>query len=448
MRVDELRGKRVAIWGFAREGQAALRFLRAHVPAIALTVLDDSADSAPHDVSVIHGRAAIAAAIADFDVVVKSPGISLYDPLVTQAKTSGVRFTSLLNLWFADAPSARTICVTGTKGKSTTAALIAHILNGTGRNAALAGNIGIPVTELPHEALDYAVIEVSSYQAADFDGLCDVAVLTMLAQDHLDWHGSVAAYQRDKLNLLRHARCAIVNADALDAVATVRQTEPIAARVMPGEGPAPTTFLAAASFDPRPNLTVANRYLARPHNLSNLSAALAVARWAGIDHAEALCAAEDFRPLPHRQEEIGAVDGVLYVDDSISTTPESAVAALDVYRGRDVTIIIGGQDRGIDYGVLVQHLRATPPCAVVLLGESGRRMQSLLAPFDQMHVAESMQDAVNIAREVTPRGGVVLLSPAAPSYGVYRSFVERGQDFARCAGLHEKFTTETQRHRG
>ena len=117
-----------------------------------------------------------------------------------------MRFTSLLNLWFADAPTCRTICVTGTKGKSTTTALIAHILRGVGWNAMAAGNIGVPVTELPRDGLDAAVIEVSSYQAADFSGLCDIAVLTSLHQEHLDWHGSVEAYRRDKLNLLRHAR--------------------------------------------------------------------------------------------------------------------------------------------------------------------------------------------------------------------------------------------------
>jgi UDP-N-acetylmuramoyl-L-alanine---L-glutamate ligase len=272
------------------------------------------------------------------------------------------------------------------------------------------------VTDLPRDGLEFAVIEVSSYQAADFEGLCDVAVLTMLAQEHLDWHGAVATYQRDKLNLLRHARHAIVNADARAAV---------------------TDLPNVTLFDPRADLTTANRYLARPHNLSNLSAALAVARHVGIDPVQALRAAEDFRPLPHRQQEIGEVDGVLYVDDSISTTPESAVAALDVYRDRDVTIIIGGQDRGIDYGVLIDRLRANPPCAVILLDASGRRIHDLLGSSHGVHVARSMRDAVDLARTLTPRGGAVLLSPAAPSYGSYRSFIERGEDFARCAGLFD-----------
>ena len=403
MRADELRGKRVAIWGFAREGRAALALLRAH--GVEPVVLDDSATDSGEGVPVICGRAAVAAAIGGFDVVVKSPGISLYDRLVGEAKARGVRFTSLLNLWFAEA-HGQTICVTGTKGKSTTASLIAHVLRGVGHNAALAGNIGVAVTELPADA-DYAVIEVSSYQAADFDGMCDIAVLTMLSQEHLDWHGSVAAYHRDKLNLLRHARHPIVNADARGSV-----------------------DFDCATFDPHARPAIANRYLARPHNMANLAATLAVMRVLGIDADAALRAAEDFAPLPHRQQEIGEIDGVLFVDDSISTTPEAAIAALDVYRDLPVTLILGGQDRGIDYGALVERLRATPPVTVLLMDASGARIHAMLGSGV---VVGSMREAVERAKALTPRGGVVLLSPAAPSYGRYKSFIERGEDFARWA---------------
>ena len=415
MHVGELRGRRVAIWGFAREGRAALRFLREHNPGMAITVLDDAAPG-DADAPLISGRASIAAAIGDFDVVVKSPGISLYDPLVAKARADGVRFTSLLNLWFADAPTCRTICVTGTKGKSTTTALIAHILRGVGRNAVAAGNIGVPVMELPRDGLDVAVIEVSSYQAADFCGQCDIAVLTSLHQEHLDWHGSVAVYHRDKLNLLRHARRSLIHREALEAVTAVLDL----------------ADLKHATFAACSELHVNNRYLARPHNRSNLAGALAVTRSLGVATADALRAAENFPALPHRQQEIGEVDGVLYVDDSISTTPEATIAALEVYRERAVTVIIGGHDRGIDYAVLVARLKAEPKSGIVLLDASGRRIRDLLGAGT---AADSMHEAVMLAREITPRGGVILLSPAAPSYGRYRSFVERCKDFARCAGL-------------
>jgi UDP-N-acetylmuramoylalanine--D-glutamate ligase len=394
MRVDELHGRRIAIWGFAREGQATLRFLRERDPCLAITVLDDADSIRDVDVPLIGGRASIAAAIGDFDVVVKSPGISLYDPLVLKARANGVQFTSLLNLWFADAPTCRTICVTGTKGKSTTTALIAHILSGVGWRAVAAGNIGVPVTELPRKGLDAAVIEVSSYQAAD---------------------GSVAAYRRDKLNLLRHARHSLINSEALAAVGEVLDLD----------------RLSHGTFAPCPDLHISNRYLARPHNLSNLAGALAVVRSLGADAAAALRAAEDFPPLPHRQQEIGEVDGVLYVDDSISTTPEATIAALDVYRHRAVTVIIGGHDRGIDYGALVSRLQTEPRPSVVLVDASGTRIHDQLESSARIRLVGSMSEAVAQAREMTPRGGVILLSPAAPSYGRYQSFIERGEDFAR-----------------
>ena len=266
-------------------------------------------------------------------MVVKSPGISLYDPLVVQARADGVRFTSLLNLWFADAPTCRTICVTGTKGKSTTTALIAHILRGVGWNAVAAGNIGVPVTELPRDGLDAAVIEVSSYQAADFAGQCDIAVLTSLPQEHLDWHGTVAAYQRDKLNLLRHARHSLINRDALAAVGEVLDLDGWTMRRLP--------LFRAAREQP---LSRAPAQSVQPGGRAGGGAIT----WRRSGRGAAR--GRGFSPLPHRQQEIGEVDGVLYVDDSISTTPEAAIAALDVYRDRAVTVIIGGHDRGIDYG--------------------------------------------------------------------------------------------------
>jgi UDP-N-acetylmuramoylalanine--D-glutamate ligase len=415
MRIDELRGRRIAIWGFAREGKAALRFLRERDPALAITILDD-AECTP-DAPLISGRDAITRAITGFDVVVKSPGISLYDPLVGRAKANGARFTSLLNLWFADPPPCLTVCVTGTKGKSTTTALITHILRGVGRHAVAAGNIGVPVTELPREGLDAAVIEVSSYQAADFSGQCDFAVLTSLHQEHLDWHGSVTAYRRDKLNLLRHARQSLIHREALAPVAEVLDLNE----------------LRYASFGPA-DLHVSNRYLARPQNLSNLAGALALVGALGVDVTKALHAADDFPPLPHRQQEIGEIGGLLYVDDSISTTPEATIAALDVYRDRPLTVIIGGHDRGLDYSALVARLQQEPRPGVVLIDASGKRIHDLLGDGGRIRAAASMREAVSQARIITRRGGVVLLSPAAPSYGRYRSFIERGEDFARCAG--------------
>ncbi|MFZ3236558.1 MAG: UDP-N-acetylmuramoyl-L-alanine--D-glutamate ligase [Stellaceae bacterium] len=434
MRAADLGAARVAIWGLGREGRAAIEFLRARHPRLRLLLLDDSGDaSAPTELSNIEcacGSDAIGHALKHIDVLVKSPGVSLYRPEISLAQENGVEVTSLLNLWFAEGPNIRTVCVTGTKGKSTTASLIAHILRGLGRKAALAGNIGVPVTEIDPSAVEYAVIEVSSYQAADFDGRCDIAVLTSLFPEHLDWHRTLAAYYRDKLNVLRRSGAAIVNRDAVPAREFGQYwfNNESGFHVRGGE-----------IFDRRTRIGfVRNRYLARPHNLSNVCAALTVAKVLGLDPATALAATSDFCALPHRQQEIGEIGGVLYVDDSISTAPESTIAALEVYGGHDITLIVGGYDRGIDYGKLAARLAGSTVRMVICLGVSGERICAAVRAAGgrpEAALARSMAEAVALARQATPAGGVVLLSPAAPSYGYYRDFAERGRDFAAEAGL-------------
>ncbi|HJU19031.1 MAG TPA: UDP-N-acetylmuramoyl-L-alanine--D-glutamate ligase [Stellaceae bacterium] len=442
MRAADLGARRVAVWGLGREGRAAIGFLRRRCPTLSPVLLDEAADRAPPpdggDLCCVFGREDIARTLAGIDVIVKSPGVSLYHPLIAAARARGVAVTSLLNLWFAEKPALTTICVTGTKGKSTTASLLAHILAGLGRRTALAGNIGVPVSAIDESAADCAVIEVSSYQAADFAGHCDVAVLTSLYPEHLDWHGSAERYFRDKLNLLEHARYCVVN----------RESAAAAAQVLGGLPPDTVLFNDAAGLHCRDGAifaggerigAVGNAYLSRPHNLSNLSAALTAARLLGLDSAAGLAAAASFRGLPHRQQELGESGGLLFVDDSISTTPESTIAALAVYAGRPITVILGGYDRGIDYDKLVAALAAGAAHAAVCLGESGARIHGALHRRPDCAAASclvsSMSEAVAASRRLTPPGGVVLLSPAAPSYGQYRDFIERGRDFAAKAGL-------------
>ncbi len=378
MRAADLGAARVAIWGLGREGRAAIGWLRVRHPMLPLLLLDDAEDaSSPAGIDRVQcafGAERVARALGQIDVLVKSPGVSLYRPEIEAARGNGVKVTSLLNLWFAENFGLTTICVTGTKGKSTTASLIAHMLGRLGRRVALTGNIGVPITEIDPAMTDYAVIEVSSYQAADFDGVCDLAVLTSLYPEHIDWHRTIEAYYRDKLNLLRRSRRAIVNREAASALDRF------------GCASAPRTdffnekggvhSLGHEIFDGERRIgEVGNGYLARPHNLSNLCAALTVMKRLDIDLSAALDATDDFRALPHRQQELGEADGVLYVDDSISTAPESTLAALAVYAGREIAVIVGGYDRGIEYQKLVLALAEGAARWVICLGASGERIR-------------------------------------------------------------------------
>jgi UDP-N-acetylmuramoyl-L-alanine---L-glutamate ligase len=447
MRAADLGSRRVAVWGLGREGRAAVGFLRKHHPGLPLLVLNDAADRRPPErlggnIEYVFGADEIARAIERVDVIVKSPGVSLYRRELQSAREAGVQVTSLLNLWFAEQFDLTTICVTGTKGKSTTASLIAHILEKLGRRVALVGNIGVPITGIDRATAHFAVIEVSSYQAADFAGICDAAVLTSLYPEHIDWHLTVENYFRDKANLLARGRRQIINRDTVAMLESLAVSS--AAQRCLFNDESGLHFRDARIFDGGKAIgEVLNPYLARQHNRSNLCAALAVAKSLDIDTAEALDATGGFRGLPHRQQELGETGGVLFVDDSISTIPESTAAALAVYAGRDITVILGGYDRGIEYGKLVETIIDGAARVIICLGDSGQRIYSLAREIAgqrhgcacALHRAQSMEDAVSLAREVTPPGGVVLLSPAAPSYGLYRDYIERGQDFAAKAGL-------------
>jgi UDP-N-acetylmuramoyl-L-alanine---L-glutamate ligase len=440
MRVADLAGMRVAIWGLGREGRAAIRLIRRQHPEMPLLLLDDDADArlpaeADAGCEGAFGSAAVARALGRVDVVVKSPGVSLYRPELQSAPPPVV--TSLLNLWFAEKPPLATLCVTGTKGKSTTAALAAHMLSALGRRTALVGNIGTAISEIDAGGAEVAVIEMSSYQAADFTGQCDVAALTSLYPEHLDWHGSPEAYFRDKLRLLRHGRTAVIDTAAAPAVARILGALPQGCRLFGDEREIHARD--GAIFDGAARLgDIGNPYLARRHNRSNLCAALTALQCFGVDPGGSLAAARDFRGLPHRQQELGEVDGVLFVDDSISTIPESTIAALEAYRGRDITVILGGYDRGIDYAKLVEAVAAGAAKAVICLGRSGERIRRQIEEAGAAatcRAAASMAEAVAAAKRLTAPGGVVLLSPAAPSYGDYRDFIERGRDFAEKTGL-------------
>ncbi len=449
MRVDELASQRVAIWGLGREGGAALQFIRRRHPQLPLVLLDDAADALCPEAPLVtcaFGREKIAAALAAIDVVVKSPGVSLYDPLVQKARDQGVAVTSLTNLWLAEPGERRTIAVTGSKGKSTTATIIAHMLRALGVRVDLVGNVGIPVTEADRRGDGYIVMEVSSYQAADFAASCDIAVLTSLHPEHLDWHRSLEQYYRDKANLLRHAKIGIVNATTAAELSRILGADAEKfTRFNTQDG---LHFIGDAIWKGSREIgAIPNAYLAREHNKVNLCGALTVIDALALDLGRALASVADFRGLPHRQQLLGTIDGRDFVDDSISTTSDSALAALAAYAGRPITIILGGFDRQIDYGPLVGKLLAGAARAVICLGTSGARIHEALlegakhgrASVADLYKAADMSDAVEHAKRVTPPGGVVLLSPAAPSYGVYKSFIERGRDFAAKAGLANPF---------
>jgi UDP-N-acetylmuramoylalanine--D-glutamate ligase len=451
VRICQLDGRRVALWGWGREGRAACRAIRARLPSLPLTVFcpadeiaqvaADLTGAAPDPLLAIESDPG-AERLSAFDVVIKSPGISPYRPEVVAAQRNGTRFTGGTALWFAEHPEARTLCVTGTKGKSTTTALLAHLLRAGSHRTALAGNIGLPLLELIDGDADYWAIELSSYQTgdvADSGTRPEVAVALNVYPEHLDWHGSQARYVADKLRLLTDARprIAVLNAD-----------DPrLAALSLPDSdvrwfGREDGWHLRGDILHRGAEAVLDTATLALPgqHNRGNLCAVLTAIEAIGLDAVALAPHAASFQPLPHRLQTLGVRDGIAYVNDSISTTPHASLAALELFKERPVAILVGGHDRGVDWDAFAEAMRRRPPWAVITMGANGPRIFELLAPLAMsgaflLERADDLSDAMDKARARLRGDGLVLLSPGAPSFGAYRDYTERGRHFAALAGF-------------
>lgn len=443
-------GGRIALWGWGREGRATYRALRSRLPELPLTLLCQEADAgdahAMSDPALQVETAPAGPLLGDFEVVLKSPGISPYGEHAVAAAATGTRFLGGTALWFGEraGPDGRvpgTACITGTKGKSTSTALLAHLLRAGGLRTGLAGNIGLPLMALLDAEADAWAIELSSYQTGDVaaaGGRPDVAVVLNLFPEHLDWHGSEARYIDDKLRLVTQARprIAVLNASdprlsALDLSGEVRWFGRPDGWHLRGEV---LHRADAAVFD------TAALPLPGRHNRQNLCAVLTAIDALGHDAAALAPHAATFLPLPHRLQSLGRRDGLDWVDDSISTTPHASLAALDLHADRRVALIVGGHDRGLDWQAFVDAMRDRPPLAIVTTGANGPRIHTLLAPLAaggrfRLAASSDLAGAVAEARAALQGEGVVLLSPGAPSFGAYRDYTERGRHFARLAGF-------------
>jgi UDP-N-acetylmuramoyl-L-alanine---L-glutamate ligase len=420
---SDLAGKRVGVWGFGREGAANLRKLRS------LGVDPVLVDDKPRDDGVLATAEGGLAALRECDVVVKTPGLSRYRPEAAELRDAGVVLTGGLGLWLAEADLDRVVVVTGTKGKSTTSSVIGHLLAGLGQRAMVGGNIGnVPYDpDLPAADYDYWVIEVSSYQAADLARTPPVAALTSLHPDHLPWHGGVEQYYRDKLSALAQpgAGLTVANGDS----DLIRERAPLL-------GPR----VEWVREDDEPGATWMEPLgLPGRHNRRNALIARAVLRALRVpgaaDDATLREAAAGYEGLPSRLKEIGVVAGVRFVDDSLSTNVLPTLAALDAFPGRRVALIVGGEDRGIDYTELADGVgRRESPTSVLAIPDSGPRISRAFettAPGTAVTECVDLQAAVTAGFEWARPDGIVLLSPAAPSFGHFRDYRDRAAAFAR-----------------
>jgi UDP-N-acetylmuramoyl-L-alanine---L-glutamate ligase len=435
---SDLEGARVGVWGMGREGQANLRKL------LAMGVEPVLVDDHPRDDA--EGRPVLAtgggglAALERCDVVVKTPGLSRYRPEVAHLSGLGIPVVGGLGLWLTEADLRRVVCVTGTKGKSTTVWVIGHLLTGLGYRPLVGGNIGVvpydPAEPTGPGEPDYWVIEVSSYQATDLPCAPPVVAVTSLHPDHLDWHGGVEQYYRDKLSLCSRpgAELTVANGDSDLLAERAGLLGPRVEWVSADDDP------GADWMEPLGMLGRHNRRNALIARRSLLALGVPGAR----DDAMLRAAAAGYRHLPSRLAPVGAVAGVTFVDDSLSTNVLPTLAALDSLPGRRVALIAGGHDRGIDYAPLAAGVLARDaPTFVLTLPDSGPRIHAEIeraaaaapsgpeAAFAGVTDCPDLEAAVASGFAWARPDGVVLLSPAAPSFGRFRDYRDRSEAFAR-----------------
>jgi UDP-N-acetylmuramoyl-L-alanine---L-glutamate ligase len=438
---SDLKGARAGVWGLGREGGASLRKLRAL--GVEPVLVDDSPKPG-EEPGVLATADGGLDALAACEIVIKTPGISRYSPEADQLRSAGVTLVGGLGLWLQEADRNRVVCVTGTKGKSTTSSIIGHLLTGLGYQAMVGGNFGAAPYDPQHAGdYDYWVIEVSSYTATDLASTPPVAAVTSLHPDHLPWHGGVERYYRDKLSACSQpgAELTVANGDSdllrERASLLAPKVEWVSAEADPG-----ATWMEPLQLPGRHNrrnALIARRVLAALGNaagdrglVDRAANATAVRR-----------AAAGFTPLPSRLTSVGAIDGVTFVDDSLSTNVLPTLAALDAFPGRRVALIVGGQDRGIDYAPLAEAVRGRQaPTFVLTVPDSGPRISAAIAAagagvagtvvsgFAGVADCRDLDAAVAAGFEWARPDGVVLLSPAAPSFGHFRDYRDRGDQFA------------------
>jgi UDP-N-acetylmuramoylalanine--D-glutamate ligase len=374
------------VYGLARSGRSSADRLTEQGDEV---VLVDRSLGNEADLSLLEGA----------DALVKSPGVPGEAPLVVAARERGVPVWSEIELGYRLLPEAKFVGVTGTNGKTTTAELLGTIFRAGGRDVAVAGNVGTPLTSV--RSAHWVVCELSSFQLEDVHELaCDVAVLLNLEPDHLDRHGSFAAYRDAKLRIFERSR----------------------AQVVPrGLGLPGIEFSADDELPAEPLIRGA-------HNRENAAAATAAARAAGIPDEHIAAALLTFPGVPHRLELVGERDGVRYVNDSKATNVAAALRALAAYADEPVHLILGGSPKGEDFAPLAAAIGSNVK-SVHLIGEEAERLVQVIAGDKDGDLEAAVAHCARLAEP----GDVVLLSPACASYDQFANFEERGNAFRQLA---------------
>ena len=434
------------ILGAGKSGRAAARLLTQR--GFRVEWYDDNAAAVEREVvqwsgdkdlvAPVSGEAALHA-VRRSDCVVVSPGVPTSHTLVEEARQAGVSVVGELEMAYRLAPPAKIVGVTGTNGKSTVVSLVGDILKAAGRASVVAGNIGTPYADVVADEtpFDVVVLEISSFQLDTIDRFkADIAVLLNVTDDHLDrYNDSFEAYVASKARILnRHDATTVFVYNIEDAACrdiaagfdggkiafSSQQVLSDGAYVIDGwitrsVSGSEERLIAVDDFPP-----------VGLHNLENALAAVAAATALGVDKRPIRRALAAYKPLPHRMEVTGVVDGVTYINDSKATNIDATIKSLASVDG-PVMLILGGVDKNSDYTLLKPHLDRVK--AVILIGESREKIRSALSGHVDLHEASSMAEAVRMGRRLGGSGDTVLLAPACASFDMFENYAARGDAF-------------------
>lgn len=424
MLLEQFRNQRVLILGFGREGQSTYRFLRKKFPDLPLAVADKISSPDAYDDSELtfyfgpdHLKS-----LVDFQIIIKTPGISPNLPEIRQAKMHGKTIISQTQI-FLELCRGKIIGVTGTKGKSTTASLIHHVLQETGVSAILLGNIGIPpldCLELGDE-VSYFVFEMSSHQLVDVIKSPHLAVLQNIVPEHLDYYASFEEYVSAKANIAKFQTsedCFIFNADF---PIPTKIAELTVARKIP---------FSLRDFDPR----IRSRLIG-DFNEYNILPATIIGDLLGLPKTQVYEAIESFSPLDHRLQLVGSYRGISFYDAVLSTVPEATISAIEALSDNVCTLICGGHERQQNYQELAQKILRSQIEVVILFPATGQRIWDEIEKANETSkpikhfFVDNMADAVQLAYQYTNSNTSCLLAPAAPSFTVFKDYIDEAQQY-------------------
>lgn len=436
-----IKGKRVLLLGFGREGQSTYHVLRQLGSYAKLDIADQSSPKELPDREMVWITGPdYQKCLDNYDVVFKSPGIVL-EKEPYEYKCRILSQTEVFFHCFRD----QIIGITGTKGKSTVTTLLYHLLKTGGESTLLVGNIGIPCLDHIEEVRPETkiVFELSCHQLEYMTVSPHMGILVNIHEEHLDHYGTMEKYVESKRQIYKHQK----DSDIL--ICNVQ--------CLPETGTCPSCLIRAGMDEPEAELNVREKggetwiyfrdrafripgdkiKLLGQHNYFDIGIAYSVCVILGMDDETFEEGLTSYEPLPHRLQYLGERDGVKYYDDSISTICDTTIQALKTLKDTD-TVLIGGMDRGIDYWELIEYLSLCQVPHIILMESTGKRIYQEIYKYypdfkdkARLILAEHLEEGVRRAREITRPGRSCLLSPAAASYGIFKNFEERGKAFAR-----------------